>query len=47
MIPVPRILFQYVDYYCVFYLYVWCNVNFVYTMFISVLIRLAVRTRVI
>ena len=28
MIPVPRILFYYVEYLCVFCLHGWCNVNF-------------------
>jgi hypothetical protein len=28
MIPVPRILFYYVEYLCVFCLHAWCNVNF-------------------
>jgi hypothetical protein len=34
MLPVPMILFQYVDHYYVFYIYVWCNVNFSYTLFV-------------
>jgi hypothetical protein len=34
MIHVPRILFYYLDYYCVFYLHVWCDVNFCYTMYV-------------
>jgi hypothetical protein len=34
MIPILRILFQYVDFYYVFYLYVWCDVNFCYTMYV-------------
>jgi hypothetical protein len=34
MIHVPRILVQCVDYYCVFYLHVWCDVNFCYTMYV-------------
>jgi hypothetical protein len=46
MIPVPVILFQYVDHYYVFCIYVWCNINFAYTC-LYVLLRLAVRTRVI
>jgi hypothetical protein len=28
MIPVPRILFYYVEYCCVFCSHVWCDVNF-------------------
>jgi hypothetical protein len=28
------ILFQFVDYYYVFCIYVWCNVNFAYTLFV-------------
>jgi hypothetical protein len=36
MISVPRILFLCVDYYWVFCIYVWCNVNFAYTMFVYI-----------
>jgi hypothetical protein len=32
MIPVPRILFSCADYYCVFCLHVWCDVNFLYIL---------------
>jgi hypothetical protein len=30
------ILFQYVDHYYVFCIYVWCNVNFAYTLFVCI-----------
>jgi hypothetical protein len=30
------ILFQYVDHYYVFCIYVWCNVNFAYTIFVCI-----------
>jgi hypothetical protein len=39
MIPVPRILFYYVEYFCVFCLHSWCNVNFPYIMCLLVLWR--------
>ena len=39
MIPVPRILFLCVDYYCVFCLYVWCDVNCLYILCLFVLWR--------
>jgi hypothetical protein len=45
IIPVHVILFQYVDHYYVFCIYVWCDVNFAYTC-LSVLLRLAVRSQV-
>jgi hypothetical protein len=39
MIPVPRILFYCVDYYYVFCLHVWCDVNFLYILCLFVLWR--------
>jgi hypothetical protein len=36
MILVPVIIFQYVDHYYVFCIYVWCNVNFACTMFVCI-----------
>jgi hypothetical protein len=42
----PTISLRRVDYYYAVYYYVWCDVNFAYT-YLSVLLRLAVRTRVI
>jgi hypothetical protein len=39
MIHVPRILFYYVEYFCVFYLHAWCNVNFLYILCLFVLWR--------
>jgi hypothetical protein len=36
MVPVPMILIQCVDFYCVFYLHVWCDVNFCYTMYVCI-----------
>jgi hypothetical protein len=39
MIPVPRILFYYVEYFCVFCSHVWCNVNFLYIPCLFVLWR--------
>jgi hypothetical protein len=39
MIPVPRILFYYVEYLCVFCLHAWCNVNFPYILCLFVLWR--------
>jgi hypothetical protein len=36
MIHVPKILFLCVDYYYVFYLHVWCDVNFAYTLLVCV-----------
>ena len=39
MIPVPRILFYYVEYLCVFCLHAWCNVNFSCIMCLFVLWR--------
>ena len=39
MISVTMILFKYVDYYCVFCLYVWCDVNFLYILCLFVLWR--------
>jgi hypothetical protein len=39
MIPIPRILFQWVDYYCVFCVHVWCDVNFLYILCMFVLWR--------
>jgi hypothetical protein len=46
VVLVPTISLRRVDYYYVVYSYVWCDVNFAYTC-LSVLLRLAVRTRVI
>jgi hypothetical protein len=46
MIPVPRILFKCVDYYYIFCLHVWCDVNFAYTMFVCIATTSA-RSRVI
>jgi hypothetical protein len=39
MIHVPRILFELVDYYYVFCLHVWCDVNFLYILCLFVLWR--------
>jgi hypothetical protein len=39
MIPVPRILFYCLDFYCVFYLHVWCDVNFSFMLCMFVLMR--------
>jgi hypothetical protein len=39
MISVPRILFKCVDYYYVFCLRVWCDVNFLYILCLFVLWR--------
>jgi hypothetical protein len=39
MIPVPRILFYYVEYLCVFCLHAWCNVNFPCIMCLFVMRR--------
>jgi hypothetical protein len=39
MISVPRFLFLCIDYYCVFCLYVWCDVNFLYVLCLFVLWR--------
>jgi hypothetical protein len=36
MILVPMILFQYIDHYYVFCIYVWCDVNFAYVMFVCI-----------
>jgi hypothetical protein len=36
VILVPTILLQRVDYYYIVYSYVWCDVNFVYTMFVCI-----------
>jgi hypothetical protein len=36
MIHVPRILFYCLDCYCVFYLHVWCDVKFCYTMYVLI-----------
>jgi hypothetical protein len=46
MIPVPIILFQCVDYYYVFCLHVWCDVNIAYTLPICIATT-SVRSRVI
>jgi hypothetical protein len=37
MIPIPRILFYCVDFYCAFCSHVWCDVNFsfILCMFVS------------
>jgi hypothetical protein len=43
MILVPRILFYCVDYYYVFCLYVWCDVNFLYILCLFVLWRVEER----
>jgi hypothetical protein len=40
----PTILLRRIDYYYVVCSYVWCDINFAYTMF--VLLRLTVRSRV-
>jgi hypothetical protein len=39
MIHVPRILFYYVEYFCVFCIHAWCNVNFLYILCLFVLWR--------
>ena len=39
MIHVPRILFYCVDFYCEFYLHVWCDVNFFFILCMFVLMR--------
>jgi hypothetical protein len=39
MIHVPRILFYCVDFYCVFYSHVWCDVNFSFILCMFVLMR--------
>jgi hypothetical protein len=39
MIPIHRFLFLCVDYYCVFCLHVWCDVNFPYILCLFVLWR--------
>jgi hypothetical protein len=39
MILVPMILFKYVDYYYVFCLHVWCDVNFSFILGLFVLWR--------
>jgi hypothetical protein len=39
MIHVPRIFFKFVDYYYVFCLHVWCDVNFLYILCLFVLWR--------
>jgi hypothetical protein len=39
MIPVPRILSYCVDFHCVFYSHVWCDVNFPYILCLFVLWR--------
>ena len=36
MILIPTISYHRVDYYYVVYSYVWCDVNFVYTMFVCI-----------
>jgi hypothetical protein len=39
MVPVPRILFYCVDFYCTFYSHVWCDVNFRFILCMFVLMR--------
>jgi hypothetical protein len=39
MIPFPRTLFYCVNYYCIFCLYVWRDVNFLYILCLFVLWR--------
>jgi hypothetical protein len=39
MIPIPSIIFQCVDFYYVFCLHVWCDVNFLYILCLFVLWR--------
>jgi hypothetical protein len=39
MIHVPRILFYCVDFYCIFYSHVWCDVNFSFILCMFVLMR--------
>jgi hypothetical protein len=39
MSPVPRILFYCVYYYHAFYLHVWCDVDFLYILYLFVLWR--------
>jgi hypothetical protein len=40
MIPVPRCLFECVDFYYVFCLHVWCDVNFSFILCLFVLWRI-------
>jgi hypothetical protein len=39
MIPIPSIIFQCVDFYYVFCLHVWCDLNFLYILCLFVLWR--------
>jgi hypothetical protein len=39
MVPVLRILFYCVDFYCAFYSHVWCDVNFLFILCMFVLMR--------
>jgi hypothetical protein len=39
MIPVPRILFYCLDFQCIFYSHVWCDVNFSFILCMFVLMR--------
>jgi hypothetical protein len=39
MVPVPKILFYGVDFYCAFYSHVWCDVNFYFILCMFVLMR--------